>query len=101
MKDYVANSKLKRKSCKCTDYKRHDKYCVLNELPIPENVADEIYGSAHRCIRCENNIKVAERLQRVVVWEGFHQYHVDKFIFSIKRTFLSYETVKNMIKNIS
>ena len=100
-KDYIANSKLKRNSCKCNDYKKHDKYCVLNELPIPEIVASKIYGYAHRCIRCENRIEVEKKLERLVVFEGFHQYQVDKLIFSLKRRFPSYESVKNIIKNIS
>ena len=101
MKDYRTNSKLKRNNCKCNDYKKHDKYCVLNELPLPEIVASKIFGYAHRCIRCENKIKVEEELQKVVVFKGFHQYQVDKLIFSLKHTFPSYETVKNIIKNIS
>ena len=101
VKDYITNSKLERKNCKCNDYKKHHKYCVLDELPIPEIVANKIYGFAHRCIRCANNIDVEEKLERLVVFEGFYQYHPEKYIFSLKRTFPSFETVQSIIKGAS
>ena len=28
VQDYITNSKLQRKNCRCNDYKKHDKYCV-------------------------------------------------------------------------
>ena len=51
--NYIANSELKRKNCKCNDFKKHDRYCVLNQMPLPENILNNIYGFTYSCYDCE------------------------------------------------
>ena len=50
--DYLRESREKRERCKCKDCRKHERYCVLNEMPIPENIVNDIYGFAYKCVKC-------------------------------------------------
>ena len=52
--DYIRESREKQDKCKCKDCKKkHERYCTLYELPLPENMINNIYGFTYRCWRCE------------------------------------------------
>ena len=99
--DYKPNSKLKRKNCKCNDYKKHHKYCVLNELPIPENILNNIYSFTCSCYDCEKKVKAEEILEERAEANDLFLFNVDKLFLSVSEIFPCYDIVQTIIKNIT
>ena len=99
--DYLRESREKRERCKCKDCRKHERYCVLNELPIPENIIKNIYGFAYRCVTCEKAKRIEEVLDEQLETNVLQFCNVDNLLLSLERLFPSYETAKMHIKNIS
>ena len=95
-------SREKRAKCKCNDCKKkHERYCALNELPLPENIIHNIDGFAYRCWTCERIIEKQQELEERLETNDLCLYDVDKLILSLERLFLVYGSVKHVITNIT
>ena len=70
-KDYINNKRQKRRTCKCNHYKNHDRYCVLNEFSLPENILKHIYNYTYRCYDCEQDEEKEEKMVDVLTERGF------------------------------
>ena len=101
VQDYITNSKLKRKNCKCNDYKKHNRYCVLNQMPLPENILNNIYGFTYRCYHCDKKVEAEEELKERIETNDLCLYNVDKLILSASESFPCYDIVQKIIKNIT
>ena len=99
--DYIRESKKKRDICKCKDCKKHERYCALYDLPLPENIINNIYGFAYRCWRCEKAKDKEEALEERLETNDLVLYDVDKLILSLEHIFPLYDTVKHVITNIT
>ena len=101
VRDYIRESWEKRDTCKCRDCKKHDHYRTLYELPLPENIIKNIYGFTYRCWKCEKTIEKEEALEERLKTNDLCLYDVDKLILSLERLFPLYDTVKQVIPNIT
>ena len=101
VQDYITNSKLVRKNCKCNDYKQHDMYCVLSEFPLPENILSNIHNFAYRCYHCDKKVKAEKVLKERIETNDLCLYNVDKLIFRVCESFPCYDIVQKIIKNIT
>ena len=99
--DYIRESREKRTKCKCQDCKKHDRYCTLYELPLPENIINNIYGFTYRCWTCEQTIKKEKVLEERLETNDLCLFDVDKLILSLERIFPLYDSVKHVITNIT
>ena len=52
--DYFRELKLERRNCTRKDCKKQKRYSTLYELPLPENIINNIYGFASWCRDCQN-----------------------------------------------
>ena len=100
VQDYITNSKLKRKNCKCNDYKKHDRYCVLNQMPLPESILNNIYGFTYRCYHCDKKVEAEEELKERIETNDLCLYNVDKLILSASESFPCYDIVQRIVPNI-
>ena len=53
VRDYFRELKEELRNCKCKDCKKHERYSTLYELPLPENIINNIYGFAYFCGDCQ------------------------------------------------
>ena len=81
--------------------KKHDRYRTLYELPLPENIINNIYGFTYRCWTCEKTIEKEEALEERLKTNDLCLYDVDKLILSLERIFPLYDSVKHVITNIT
>ena len=51
--DCIRESREKRQKCRCKDCKKHERYCTLYALPLPENIITNIYGFTYQCYDCD------------------------------------------------
>ena len=91
----------KRDICKCKDCKKHERYSTLYELPLPENIINNIYGFAYRCQRCEEAKDKEEALEERLETNDLFLYDVDKLILTLDCLFPLYASVKQVITNIA
>ena len=77
--------------------KKHERYSTLYELPLPENIINNIYGFAYFCRYCQKRQFNEELIEGVVRRDRLHEYDVDRFILSIKHDFPIYDRVKNSL----
>ena len=101
VRDYIRESRGKRDKCKCRDCKKHDHYCTLYELPLPENIINNIYGFTYRCYDCEKRKDKEEELEERLEINDLCLFDVDKLILSLERIFPLYDSVKHVITNIT
>ena len=101
VRDYIRESREKRDKCKCKDCNKHDRYCTLYELPLPENFINNIYGFTYRCWTCEKTIEKEEQLEERLETNDLCLHDVEKLILSLERLFPLYDTVKQVIPNIA
>ena len=99
-KDYINNKRQKRRTCKCNLYKNHDRYCVLNEFSLPENILKHIYNFTYRCYDCEQDEEKEEKMVDVLTERGFWRFNMEKMILQIEHTFPCYDIVKTIIPGI-
>ena len=100
--DYFRELKEERRNCKCKDCKKHERYSTLYELPLPENIINNIYGFAYFCRDCQKRQFKEEMIQGIIRRNILHEYDVDRLIFSTKHDFPIYDRVKNnLFKNLS
>ena len=81
--------------------KKHERYCTLYELPLPEKIIHNIYGFTYRCWRCEQTKEKEEELEERRETNDLCLYDADKLILSLDRIFPLYDSVKNVITNIT
>ena len=82
--------------------KKHERYSTLYELPLPENIINNIYGFAYFCRYCQKRQFNEELIEGIVRRDRLHEYDVDRFILSIKHDFPIYDRVKNnLFKKLS
>ena len=104
--DYFRELKEERRNCKCKDCKKHERYSTLYELPLPENIINNIYGFAYFCRYCHKRQFNEELIEGIIRRDRLHEYDVDRLIFSSKHDFPIYDRVKKIyedwmtIKNI-
>ena len=101
VQDYITNSKLQRKKGKCNDYKQHDMYCVLSELPLPENILSNIHNFTYSCCHCDKKEKAKEEQKERIETNDLFLYNVDKLFLSASESFPCYDIVQKIIKNIT
>ena len=101
VRDYIRESKEKRDKCKCKDCRKHDRYCTLYELPLPENIINNIYGFTYRCWTCEKTKEKEEELEERLETNDLCLYDVHKLILSLERLFPMYDSVKHVITHIT
>ena len=99
--DYLRESREKRERCKCKDCRKHERYCVLNEMPIPENIINNIYGFVYTCYDCEKQLKTEEDLEETLETNTLCLFNVDKLLFRVSDSFPVYDLVKKVIYNIT
>ena len=54
VRDYFRELKEERRNCKCKNCKKHERYSTVDDLPLPENIINNIYGFAYFCLDCKN-----------------------------------------------
>ena len=95
--DYFRELKEGRRNCKCKDCKKHERYSTLYELPLPENILNNVYGFAYLCRDCQQRQFNEEKIEGIIRRNMLHEYDVDRLIFSIKHNFPNYDWVKNSL----
>ena len=101
VRDYIRESREKRDKCKCQDCKKHQHYCTLYELPLPENIIKNIYGFTYRCWTCKKTIEKEKELEERLETNDLCLYDVDKLILKLDRLFPMYDSIKHVITNIT
>ena len=99
--DYIKESREKRKRCKCKDCRKHERYCVLNEMPLPEHIINNIYGFVYTCYDCEKRVEAEKELEDTLETNSLCLFNVDKLIFSVSDNFPVYTLAKKVIYNIT
>ena len=101
VRDYIRSLREKQNICKCKDCRKHEWYCTLYELPLPENAINHIYGFTYRCWTCEKTKEKEEVLEERLETNDLCLYDVDKLILSLDSSFPMYDSVKHVITNIT
>ena len=80
--------------------RKHERYCTLYELPLSENIINDIYGFAYRCRDCQKRQFNEESIEGIISRNNLHEHGVDRLIFSIKHNFPNYDWVRNSVFKI-
>ena len=100
--DYIRESREKRDKCKCKDCNKHNRYCTLYQLPLPENIIGNIYGFTYQCYTCERTIHKEEVLEERLETNDLFLYDVEKLVLSLGHIILLlYDSVKRVITNVT